>query len=141
MYKTPNSDRELYLEKEQVSEFYKQIIEGKVVKFSDHNKIEILLKVDYDSQKELMGLLCQKKIINIKNLLIDEYGVLFNIYPQINNSRVIINYIPFSDTFSRTIRISHDGYVSGCLEMFHEDYPIRARGSLKDKKINEFLYN
>ncbi|MDP2947727.1 MAG: radical SAM protein [Nanoarchaeota archaeon] len=138
--KTPDSDGELYLEKEEVVEFYKQIIEGKVINFSNLSEIEILLKVDYDSQKELMDLLCKKNIIDLKKLLIDEYGVLFNLY-EINNSKIIINYIPFSDTFSRAIRISHDGYLSGCLEMFHEDYPIRARGNLREEKIQELLIN
>ena len=86
-----------------------------------------------------MDELVNRRTIDINNLLVDSYGVLFNEYVQQNDSRVVINYMPFSDTLSRVIRISHDGHVSGCLEMFHKDYQKRARGNLKEKRIRELL--
>lgn len=136
---TPSSNGELAAPNERIVDFYQRIVDGNEVDFGRLRGLEILLKVDYDSQKPLMDALVERGTIDVKRLFIDNYGVIFNQYPQPNNSKVVINYIPFSDTLSRAIRISHDGYVGGCLEMFHKDYPTRTRGNLRERELSELI--
>lgn len=136
---TPSSNGELVVANKEIADFYQRILDGNEVDFGCLEGVEILLKIDYDSQKPLMDRLVNQGAIDVNNLLVDSYGVLFNEYSQSNDSRVVINYMPFSDTLSRAIRISHDGYVSGCLEMFHKDYQMRAKGNIKEKRIEELL--
>lgn len=136
---TPGSNGELFISDEEVVDFYERVADGSEIKFADLPQIEIILKSDYDSQKALMDRLVERGVIDLGNLSIDEYGVIFNRHVQGGGSEVVVNYMPFSDTLSRAVRISHDGYVGGCLEMFHKDYPERARANLRDKKIEEIL--
>lgn len=135
----PHSDKELSISTKEVADFYQRIVAGNEVNFSYSENLEILLKIDYDSQKPLMDELVKRKIINLNNLLIDSYGILFNQYKQKNKSHVVVNYMPFSDTLSRAVRISHDGYLSGCLEMFYKDYQQRTQGNLRRNNIKDLL--
>ena len=136
---TPSSNGELALNEEEIVDFYQRLIHGQEIDYKGLQGIEVLLKVDYDSQKSLMDRLVKRGVINVNDLLVDDYGVLFNRHPQEKGSEVVVNYMPFSDTLSRAVRISHDGYVSGCLEMFHKDYPERARANLREKCLDEVL--
>lgn len=95
---------------------------------------QLLLKVDYDTQKPLMDLLVERGVIELDKLMIDSYATIFNKF-----GNVYINYIPISRTLVRDIRISHDGFVSGCYDMFFRDYPSRARGNLREKKLAEII--
>lgn len=122
-----------------VAQIYLGIIQGKIIDFSKISSVQILLKSDYDSQKDLISLLVHKEVIDTDNLMIDEYGVIFNLHKKPKGSKVIINYMPVSETFSKAIRISHDGYVSGCLEMFHKDYPKRAKTQIRNKDWTDSL--
>lgn len=139
--KTIHDDESLGLENEEIANIYQNIKTGSVVDFSKTKNLEILLKTDYDTQKDLMDLLVERKIIDVNNLLIDEYGVIFNKEERENNSRVILNFIPIPETLTRAIRISHDGYVGGCEEMFHENYPELTVGNVREKSIKEILDN
>jgi len=136
---TPSSNGSLALTNKQTVDFYQEIVQGKIINFSRLEGVEVLLKSDYDSQKPLIDKLTERRVIDVNNLLIDNFGVIFNRYPQSNGSEVVVNYMPFSETLSRAIRISHDGYVSGCLEMFHKDYPKRAKINLRNRDISEIL--
>lgn len=136
---TPSSNGDLALSDVQVANFYQRLVEGQEINQRELGGVEVLLKSDYDSQKPLMDKLVDRGVIDVNNLLIDDYGVLFNRYPQDNGSEVVVNYMPFSDTLSRAVRISHDGYVGGCLEMFYKDYPQRARANLRDQSLNKIL--
>jgi len=138
---TPYSNEELALTDEDVTLFFQRVIQGQEVDFSKLDGVEILLKSDFDTQKPLIDRLIEKGVIDVNSLLIDGYGVLFNRYLQQNDSGVIVNYMPFSDTLSRQFRISHDGHVSGCFDMFHKDYPKRAKGNLRNKRIEEIILN
>ncbi len=122
-----------------IANYYDDVISGKVIDFSEVQNFQVLLKADFDTQRKLITQLVEEKVIDTKNLLVDDYGVIYNNFPQKNGSEVKINYMPFSDTFSRAIRISHDGYVSGCEEMFHKNYPQRARGNVKEQNIEDIL--
>ncbi|MBU0466835.1 MAG: radical SAM protein [Nanoarchaeota archaeon] len=136
---TPGSRDELGLAEEGVVEFYSGIVSGEGIDFSRLGRTEVILKSDYDAQKGLMDKLVERGVIDVRNLRMDEYGVVFNEYTQEGSSKVFVNYIPVPETFSRAVRISHDGYVSGCLEMFHTDYPERARGNLREARIEALL--
>lgn len=95
---------------------------------------QLLLKVDYDTQKPLMDLLSERRIIELDKLKVDEYVTIFNQF-----GKVFLNYIPFSRTLRRDVRISHDGYVSGCYDMFFKDYPKRARANVKQMHLRDIL--
>lgn len=88
---TPSSNGELALNNEQIVDFYHRIVEGQEIDFSKLGKIEVLLKSDYDSQKPLMDKLVDGSVIDVNRLLIDDYGVLFNKYPQEKGSEVVLN--------------------------------------------------
>ena len=139
--KTIHDKGNLGLDNEEIANIYKNITVGNVIDFSKTKNLELLLKSDYDTQKDLMDLLAERKIIDVNNLLIDEYGVIFNKEEKENNSRIILNFIPIPETLTRAIRISHDGYVGGCEEMFHENYPKLAVGNVREKSITEILSN
>jgi len=137
--KTIHDEGNLGLENKEIADIYENIKAGRTIDFSKTQNLEILLKTDYDTQKPLMDLLVDRDIIDVNNLLIDEYGVIFNKEEKGNNSRVILNYIPVPETLTRAIRISHDGYVGGCEEMFHKNYPELAVGNVKEEPIKEIL--
>ncbi|MCK4649835.1 radical SAM protein [Candidatus Pacearchaeota archaeon] len=139
--KTIHDEGNLGLDNSEIADIYENIKIGNTVDFSKTKNLEILLKSDYDTQKDLMDLLVKRKIINVDNLLIDEYGVIFNKEEKENNSKIILNFIPIPETLTRAIRISHDGYVGGCEEMFHENYPELTVGNIKEKSITEILGN
>jgi len=129
---------ELSLDLNEIIEFYKRAIDGEL--FNSRKDLELILKNDYDTLKPVMDRCAQEKIIDVNNLLIDEYGVIFNKYNSRGGS-AIINYIPTSDTFSKEIRISHDGFISNCYAQFFENYPERTEviGNVKNKSIKEIL--
>lgn len=128
--------KELIISEDEVALIYDKIKHGQIkVKGS-----EILLKSDYETTKYLIEILVNKEIIEVNNLLIDDYGVIFNKFttPK-EKSTIILNYILVPQTFTKAIRISHDGYVSGCHEMFYGDYTKLAKGNIKEKSINAIL--
>jgi sulfatase maturation enzyme AslB (radical SAM superfamily) len=130
----------LYLPDKKVAEVFKNIANGEFFNFKKFNNLEIILKNDYDTTKKVMDKLVEKNVIDIKNLLIDEYGVIFNKYEH-GTSKVILNFMPVQNTFTKQIRISHDGYISDCYSMFFKDYPKRkgAIGNLKEKSVSKIL--
>lgn len=134
--KDPFGDLSVLLK--EVINFYKRVINGGL--FNSKEGLEIILKNDYDTLKPLMDRCIEEGIIDLDNLLIDEYTTIFNKY-DFGNNRVIINYIPRKDTFSKEIRISHDGFVSNCYAQFFQDYPERDEviGNVKEKSINKIL--
>jgi len=85
-----------------------------------------------------MEKLAHRGIIDKHNLFIDDYGVIFNKY-TFNANDVYFNYLPWDTSYVQAIRISHDGYVSNCFDMFFSDYPERAIGNVREKSIMEIL--
>ncbi|MBC8525824.1 MAG: SPASM domain-containing protein [Candidatus Cloacimonetes bacterium] len=77
-------------------------------------------------------------IIKKNNLFVDDYGVIFNKY-TFNKNDVYFNYLPWDDFLVQAIRISHDGYVSNCFDMFFSEYPERAIGNVRTQSIREIL--
>jgi len=129
----------LTISNNEVLELYKKIVDGKL--FNGQNKeLEIILKNDYDTLKSTMDRCVEENIIDLKNLLIDEYGVIFNKY-DFGNNQVIINYLPANNLFNEVLRISHDGYVGNCYAQFFENYPEREKviGNVRNNSIEEIL--
>lgn len=137
-YVTLDKEDALYLSDDELAEIIWGIVSGETVDFSRCDHMNIYVKSDYTTSKGLMDKLMQMGVINQDSLFMDEYGVLFNKYTK-GTSDVYFNYLPYDNTFSQAIRISHDGYVSGCLEMFYNNYEDRAVGNINRASINQIL--
>ena len=87
-----------------------------------------------------MEKLVHNRMINKQKLFVDDYGVIFNKY-SFNGNDVYFNYLPWDDFLVRSIRISHDGYVSNCFDMFFPNYSERAIGNVRKNSINAILKN
>lgn len=129
----------LSLSLDEIINFYSDAISGKLFG-EEKTGLEIILKNDYDTLKPVMDKCVEERIIDLDSLLIDEYTTIFNKY-GFGENRVIINYIPLKQTFSKEIRISHDGFVSNCYSQFFENYPKQEEviGNIKEKSIKEIL--
>ena len=130
--------KDLMVEEEDVIDFYREIVSAEF--FEGLDDVEIILKNDYDTLKDLMDKCASEKLIDVDNLLIDEYDVIFNKY-SFGSNNVIINYIPKSNLFSKEIRISHDGFVGNCYAQFFEDYPEHEKviGNVKNESVEKLL--
>ena len=130
--------KDLSLSEEEVIEFYKEVINGKLL--GNLAGFEIIIKNDRDVLLGLMDKCVDEGLIKIDELFIDEYGVIFNEY-NVNLNRIIINYIPEKDVIDFQIRISHDGYVGNCYAQFFENYPDRSEviGNVREKNIKDIL--
>lgn len=137
-YVTLDKTDALYLSDDELADIITGIVSEKTVDFRSFDKMNIYVKSDYTTSKGLMDKLIQKGVINQDSLYLDEYGVLFNRYTR-GTSVVYFNYLPYDNTFSQAIRISHDGYVSGCLEMFYNNYEDRAVGNVNQSSIQQIL--
>lgn len=137
-YVTLNRRDELYLSDEQILGWINKILEGRIIDFDNHEDLCLYIKNDYTTTHGLMDKLAFQGIIDKEKLLVDDYGVIFNKY-TLNGNDIYFNYLPWDDFFKRAIRISHDGYVSNCYDMFFKDYPKRALGNVREKSIREIL--
>jgi sulfatase maturation enzyme AslB (radical SAM superfamily) len=137
-YVTLDKRDELYISDGLIVKAVEKLVSGKLIDFSKFNGLEIYIKNDYTTTYNIMEKLSEKEIIDKNNLLIDEYGVIFSKNSYCGNN-VYFNYIPWDNTFTQSIRISHDGYVSNCYDMFFRDYPERAIGNVKKQPIEEIL--
>lgn len=139
-YVTLNTSDMLYISDDEIITTIKNLLMGKLIDFSEYKDLNIYVKNDFTTTKPLMEKMADLNIIKKDELLIDDYGVIFNKY-EFDKNTVYFNYMPFDTTFTTAIRISHDGYVSNCLDMFYDNYPERAIGNFREKGINEILGN
>ncbi|MCJ7516221.1 MAG: radical SAM protein [Dehalococcoidia bacterium] len=128
----------LHLIDEEFVKWTEKLIAGDVIDFSRYHKLNIYMKNDFMTTRNLMEELACKKIIDKDNLFVDDYGVIFNQY-TFNGANVYFNYLPWDDFLVRAIRISHDGYVSNCFDMFFPNYPQRAIGNVRKSSISKIL--
>ena len=128
----------LYLPDEGIIKWVEKLLAGNVIDFSKYQGLNIYIKNDYSTTLNLMEKLVNKGIIDKDNLFVDDYGVIFNKYTFYGND-LYFNYLPWDDFFVRAIRLSHDGYVSNCFDMFFSEYPERAIGNVREKSIREIL--
>ncbi len=139
-YITLNEPDELFLPMNQISAWTSKLLGGEIVDFNKYEGLQLYVKNDYTTTRDLMNEFVSEGIIDLDNLLIDEYGVIFTKY-CFGTNHIYFNYLPWDDYLVRAIRISHDGYVSNCLDMFYEDYPKRALGNVRETPIEEVLNN
>ncbi len=139
-YVTLNTNDTLYISNEDIIAEIQNLIDGRLVDFRKHEHLNIFIKNDFTATKELMEEMANRNIINKNELLIDDYGVIFNKY-SFEKNNIYFNYLPWDTSYIQAIRISHNGFVSNCLDMFYENYPERAIGNVKEKSITEILEN
>jgi len=137
-YVTRDMTDELYLSDHGILDWIEALMDGDVIDFSKYHGLNLYIKNDYTTTLNLMEKLVDREIIDKDNLFVDDYGVIFNRY-SFNGNDVYFNYLPWDDFLVRAIRISHDGYVSNCFDMFFSDYPDRAIGNVRVKSIREIL--
>lgn len=137
-YVTLDKFDNLYLSVNDILQQIKKLLNGEIIDFHKYNDLQLYVKSDYTTSKDIMLAFKEDGIINEDELLIDDYGVIFNKYTFGSNT-IYFNYLPYDNTFIQAIRISHDGYVSGCLDMFYEDYKYRAIGNIKERDIEAIL--
>ncbi len=98
----------------------------------------IYVKSDYDTSRDFMEALVDLGLIDLKNLSVDKYGVVFSLHEK-GGQKFYFNWLGVRTTFIKDVRISHDGFVSGCLDMFFKDYPHRAIGNVSNVSTTETL--
>lgn len=137
-YVTRNKTDGLYLLDEGIIKWVEKLLAGNVIDFSKYQELNIYIKNDYTTTLNFMEKLAHRGIIDKDNLFVDDYGVIFNKH-TFNRNNVYFNYLPWDDFLVRAIRISHDGYVSNCFDMFFIEYPERAIGNVRTNSIKEVL--
>jgi MoaA/NifB/PqqE/SkfB family radical SAM enzyme len=116
------------------------VLRGQVIDFHACRQMKLFFKNDYSTSRELMEAWVQAGIIRLDQLLIDEYGVVFCKY-DVRDAVAYFNYQMCNDFPWRAIRISHDGHVSTCLDMFYEDYRPRAVGNVRRLPVLDVISN
>ncbi|HAB52573.1 MAG TPA: hypothetical protein DCE80_10460 [Ignavibacteriales bacterium] len=139
-YVTLNIHDNLFISNDEIIFETQKLINGELVNFTNYKGLNIYFKNDFTTTRDLMEEMADRNIINKHELLIDNYGVIFNKY-SINNNNIYFNYLPWDTSYIQAIRISHNGYVSNCYDMFFENYPERAIGNVREKSIREILEN
>jgi len=137
-YVTLDTNDMLYISDDKVIAVVNKLLQGELIDFSAYEGLNIYIKNDYTTTRTLMERMADISIIKKDELLVDDYGVIFNKY-EFGTNTIYFNYMPFDTSLKTAIRISHDGYVSNCLDMFYDDYPARAAGNVRDKSIKDML--
>ena len=137
-YVTRDKTDALYLSDEGIIKWVEKLLAGSVIDFGKYQGLNLYVKNDYTTTLGLMEKLAHRGIIDKQYLFVDDYGVIFNKY-TFNENDVYFNYLPWDDFLVRAIRISHDGYVSNCFDMFFTEYPERAIGNVRTNSIREIL--
>lgn len=104
-----------------------------VLGFENMGGIEIVIKTDPVTTQYSIDYLIQRGFIDTENLLIDDYGVIFS-----KTGSVLFNYIPFDDKLIRQVRITDDGMVGGCYDMFFQD-KTRFVGNVRTTSMSDIL--
>ncbi len=120
--------------------YAQRLLGGEQVDWRKYTHLRIYFKTDYTTSRGVMDELVLRGIINPGEMLIDEYGTIFNRY-VFGSNEVYFNFIPFDDTLIRSVRIGHDGFVSGCHAMFFGDerYRSLASGNVRETLIGTIL--
>ena len=116
------------------------MLSGRVIDFEQCSDMKFFFKNDYSTSRELMEAWVRAGIIRLDELMIDRYGVVFCKY-DLRGSDAFFNYQTCNDFPWRAIRISHDGHVSTCLDMFYEDYRPRTIGNVLHLPVLQILSN
>ena len=111
-----------------------EVVEQTLEEFVEEKDMRLYFKSEFQSSSEVMEEYLRRGFIDLGNISVDRYGTIFS-----NQGNAWFNYLPMDTTYIKDIRISHDGYVSGCLDMFFKDYPWRTRGNIREVPIASLL--
>ena len=136
-YLTNLPDDELELTTKEYVNFVKNLLGEKSLNLSKYKNIDLHIKNDFISLKYQNELLKQK-IIGIEKLVMDDNDGVYHIY-KLGTNKIIFNVQTWNPDFWYALRISHDGYVSNCFDMFFSEYPKRAIGNIREKSVREIL--
>ncbi len=128
----------LLLPEAAATRWIKSILAGQVIDFTRCGDMRLYFKNDFGTTQHVMDSWVRAGIIRLDELQIDRYGVVFCKY-EVDGSVMYFNYQVRNDFPWRAIRISHDGYVSSCLDMFYEDYRSRTMGNVRDLSVLQIL--
>lgn len=131
---------ELVVDDSAIVSFSKALLAGEILDWSKYESLRVYVKCDYTTSRGIMSKLEEAKVIKLDELMVDDYGVIFNQY-QFGSNVLYFNHVPSDDSFLRSIRFSHDGYVSNCYDMFFRDevYHQRAIGNVRQESIGDIL--
>lgn len=138
IYVTLNKNDELYISDSDIVDSITKLLDEKIINFSDYKDLTIYIKNDFSTTRSLMEKMVDLNIIRKDELLIDDYNVIFDKY-KFDTNVIYFNYMPFDTVLKIAFRLSHDGFISNCWDMFYENYPDRAIGNIREKSIIEIL--
>jgi MoaA/NifB/PqqE/SkfB family radical SAM enzyme len=113
------------------------IINGNIIDYSKYTGLEVHIRNDFRSLKYQNELL-SRNIIDTRKLFIDMNDAVFQTYKSGDNE-IIVNLQNWNPDYWYGFRISHDGYVSNCFDMFYKNYHERAIGNIRESNISEIL--
>ncbi len=128
----------LLLPETSASNLVRSLLAGQVIDFSRCRNMRLYFKNDYGTSKHVMDSWVRAGIIRLDELQIDRYGVVFCKY-EVSGSVLYFNYQVRDDFPHRAIRISHDGHISSCLDMFYENYAQRTMGNVRETPVIDIL--
>jgi sulfatase maturation enzyme AslB (radical SAM superfamily) len=127
----------LLISKTEYCNFIKNLLDNKIIDLNILKDLNIQVRTDYQS-KEYVKKLISEKIIDTTNILKDKTNALFYI-KKINTNKIYFNIQLQNPDYYYSLRISHDGFVSNCKDMFYKDYNKRAIGNVREKNITEII--
>lgn len=116
------------------SDDYVNIVEEAILlKWSLKDDTQLIFRFDH-THLPIIKRLIKDNIINLNLMKKEKCG---NVYVQ--SGPVFISFIPFPVDAWNTIRISAEGFVSGCREMSSIDYSDLVIGRVKDQKLTDII--
>ncbi|ODS29829.1 MAG: moaA/nirJ/pqqE cofactor biosynthesis protein [Candidatus Scalindua rubra] len=104
-YVTLNTYDRLHIANEEIIKEIQKLLDGQLIDFKEYEGMNIYIKNDFSTTRDLMEEMASRNIINKNELLIDDYGVIFNKY-SFNNNNIYFNYLPWDTSYIQAIRIS-----------------------------------
>jgi MoaA/NifB/PqqE/SkfB family radical SAM enzyme len=131
--------KKLVLPEKETALAIKKLLE-ETIEWKKYSGVEMYIKTDFVTSLPFQEELSKIGLIDTDDLRVDAYGLIFN-QRKYGKNMVIVNYTPFDYRFIQAVRISHDGYVGDCYDMFFsdEEYHRRAIGNVWEKPINQIL--
>lgn len=115
------------------SDNYANIVKETILKWNNKDDIQLIFRFDH-THLPIIKRLIKDNIINLNLMKKDKCG---NVYVQLGP--VFISFVPFPIEVWNTIRISAEGFVSGCREMSSANYNDLAIGHVKEQKLSDII--
>ena len=117
-----------------IANYFRRLLDDGPAWFTKSDGLCIYFKNDYTTSRSLMTTLAKRGVLDLNNLLEDEYGTIFS-HTRAGEGTLFTNYQPFDPTIRKALRISHDGRIGNCYDMFFPNFPQRARGDLTVEEL------